>query len=464
MKCYDRFVREVIDIRRWFFTTVYSYSKVRDSLSNCIRQDKTIHDEVQFAFNEPGCNSYSLISRLSSDNLKTCKELALIRSISALEVFTVDAVREVYSANKSPFMDSTSVEYSVSEILSCGNIQELQEKYIESKCRNLHSGGFLEIQKYYRKVFDIDFTKFSHKIGEKGFGITYITQYHQIRHLIIHRLGNTDEQYRKKYNYEEQTIRLNDEDLSTWFEVLLSFASYIEKKVRKYILTVPSENEVELKVEIISKNAFSYFDPTFPIRLKKNKTIPLSLILKSKEFEESSIVVVHLHGTFAYIRKYYKALLKKCSAGEIKVLSYNVLSLAPFHPRTKQFPWEDVEKVIELLPEKPWEKNIHKKIAAQLGWSNTKVSKIINNILIEQSANIKLGIKSLELQINSTYTFALDIEPAELSARVVWQSSDPNIAAINNGTVVAVSPGCTTIHAKLSGSFTSARCTVTVRE
>ena len=116
MQCYDRFVKEITDIRRWFFTTLYSYLKVRDQFSECIKEGESVDAELELAFKESGCNSFSLVRRLSSDNIKMCKELALIRSISALEVFTVDAVREVYSSNKSPFMVNTSIEYNISDI------------------------------------------------------------------------------------------------------------------------------------------------------------------------------------------------------------------------------------------------------------------------------------------------------------------------------------------------------------
>lgn len=465
MQCYDRFVKEITDIRRWFFTTLYSYAKAREHLSECIREGESVDGELELAFKESGCNSYSLVRRLSSDNIKMCKELALIRSISALEVFTVDAVREVYSSNKSPFMANKPIEYNISEILSCENIQTLQDKYINSRCRNLHSGGFSEIQKYYNSIFKISFSDFSHKIDEKDFGISYLTQYHQMRHLIVHRLGNTDEQYRKKYNCPEATvIRLSEEDLSRWFEVILSFAFFIDKKMNKYILTPPTANEVEIKAEILSDSAFDYFEPSFPISIKKNKSIPLSMILKSKEFEESNIVTVHLQGILIYMQKYYKTLLKKCSAGELKVISYNVLSLVPSYKSKKQFPWEDVEKVIALLPEKPWEKHIHKRIAEQLGWSNSKVGQIIYNILAEQPAKISIEEKTLELRIDDSHTFALVVEPPELSNKIVWQSSDPSIVEVNDGVAVAISPGNATILARLPGSIYKAFCTVTVSE
>lgn len=112
MRSYDRFNHEIVDIRRWLFTTIYSYTTISNQLSDSMRQGESISKQATLAFNEEGCNEYSLIRRLSTDNIKTCKELALIRSISALEVFTVDTVQEVYTANKSPFLDICEVPTS----------------------------------------------------------------------------------------------------------------------------------------------------------------------------------------------------------------------------------------------------------------------------------------------------------------------------------------------------------------
>lgn len=39
--------------------------------------------------------------------------------------------------------------------------------------------------------------------------------------------------------------------------------------MNKYILTPPAANEVEIKAEILADLAFDYFDPAFPIRIKR---------------------------------------------------------------------------------------------------------------------------------------------------------------------------------------------------
>ena len=96
MKNYDRFVREINDIQRWLHTTIYSYKVATTALSTRLGNDEDVGQDITDAFNDVGYNAFSLIHRLFSDNIKMCKELALIRSISALEVYLIDSIREVY--------------------------------------------------------------------------------------------------------------------------------------------------------------------------------------------------------------------------------------------------------------------------------------------------------------------------------------------------------------------------------
>ena len=151
MVSYDRFIREIVDIRRWLHTTIYCYNVSAQFLATQMDNNEDVSQEIFRAFNETGCNIYSLVRRLSTDNIKTCKELALIRSISALEVFSIDLIKELFDVNKVPFFSDAEIKYHINEMLSCSNIEELHTKFIEQCCRNLHSGGFDEITKYYKK-------------------------------------------------------------------------------------------------------------------------------------------------------------------------------------------------------------------------------------------------------------------------------------------------------------------------
>lgn len=462
MRSYDIFIKEINDIRRWLFTTIYAYNKAYEILSKKIQNGDTVANQVAIAFNEHGCNEMSLARRLSTDNIKTCKELALIRSISALEIFTVDSVKEVFNANRSPFLSNGKIELAVGEFLSCDNMSELHNKYIEQKCRNLHSGGFEEIQKYYKNTFDIEFSHFNVKIDETVYGISFLKQYHQKRHLIVHRMGKTDEQYRKQYNTNDMTIKLDENELSTFLEVLRAFAFFLERRMSQYIMTPPIDNVVEIVVEIMDESTLEQLEPTFAIRIKKNKFIPLSSIIKSKENVYGDIYKITLSGPYDYIRKYYKILNKTGSAGKLKVKSITNLSLAPVHTKIKQYSWNDVEKVMELLPEKPWEKYIHKKIAEQLGWSNNKVSGIINYIENEKPVSLSLGRRRIMLHIGETYTFSPKVDPIELIDSIVFQSGNSNVVIVENETITAIGEGATIVTAMVLGYSYKEFCNVTV--
>lgn len=463
MKSYSRFVREINDIKRWFHTTIYSYKTTTSNLSERLNNNENIEQNVNDAFNDVGFNAYSLIHRLSTDNVKMCKELALIRSVSALEVYLIDTIREVYFSNKSPFMKKGIMEYQLGEILSCDNINDLHEKYIEKQCRQLHSGGFEDVTKFYKSRFEIDFSKFNTSVESNNYGLVQIQKYHQKRHLIIHRLGKTDEQYRKKYNSNDTTVKLTENDLAILFKVLLSFAHYVNDKTKTYITTDPPENRVEIKVEIIDDSVSDIFDPMYMIPLKKAKSLPLSILLEKIDYENDNTLTIKLHGVFAYIRKYYKLLKKIESSGKIKVLTYEVVYQVSNKKTIKQYTWSDVEKVIEQLPEKPWEKNIHKKIAHNLGWSNTKVFGIINNIINEQTNALKITPKRKILNIGETYTITLNIENTPVED-VEWKTDNDKVAIISCGTVSAISPGFARISARVPGTANYDVCTIIVCE
>lgn len=463
MVSYDHFIREIVDIRRWLHTTIYSYEVSAQFLSELMENGEDVSHHIAKAFDEVGCNANSLIHRLSADNIKTCKELALIRSVSALEVFAIDSIREIFEINKAPFFSDSEVKYHINEMLSCSNIEELQTKFIAQCCRNLHSGGFEDICRYYKKTFDIDFQKFNTCINSQCYGLPYIQQHHQMRHLIVHRLGRTDEQYRKKYNTSDANIKLSENDLSTFFQTLLAFSRYINERMETYITTNPPENEIAIKVEIIDPSAMSLFKPTYAMNIKKSLQLPLSALFKSIQYESNSIFTMYLHGAFIYLRKYYKQLKKHESAGELRILSYEIISLIRPKQKVRQFEWADVQKVIELLPEKPWEKNIHKKIAQQLGWSNNKVNKIISNILIEKPSEIYIQPRRITLKINSDFTLTLHI-PDALKGKIEWKSSNNDIATVTDGVISTISPGCVEISASVVNTTNYASCTVTVAE
>ncbi len=314
----------------------------------------------------------------------------------------------------------------------------------------------------YFDCYKIEFSKFNYKTEKNGYGITYLKQWHQKRHLIVHRLGQTDEQYRKKYNSDESYIILNEQELSDLFDVMKKFADYIEKKLSQYVLTHQADNVVEIIVEVIHETALQHLEPTFEIKVKKNNYIPLSVILKTKEVKHDGIYTITLSGIYAYIRKYYKILRKAESAGKLKIISMETISLAPTNRKIKPQPWDDVERVLKILPEKPWKKHIHKEIAKQLGWSNSKVHSIISYINNEKEISLSQIKKSITLNLGEEYTFLPTIKPAELIDNICFYSPDSSAIEVNNRTIVAIGEGEAIVSVMVTGTSYKEICHVTV--
>lgn len=462
MKSYDKFIREIQDIQRWLHTTIYSYKIASNDLTCKLSRNENVEQNVNDAFNDSGYNVFSLIHRLSTDNIKMCKELALIRSISALEVYLIDSIREVYSANKSPFMKKGAIEYQLGEILSCTDINELHDKYIEKQCRQLHSGGLEDITKFYKSKFDIDFTKFNTSINSKTYGLHQIKQYHQKRHLIVHRLGKTDDHYRKTYNTSATEIKLDETDLAIFFKLLMQFAYYINNKTEMYVTTSAPENRIAIKIEMRDTSVGEVFDPAYTIPINKDTSLPLSALLEKVEYESDIVFTIKLHGALAYIRKYYKMLKKIASSGKIKILSYETISLIVKKKSVKQYAWADVEKVIELLPEKPWPKNIHKEIAEKLGWSYTKVFGIINNIINEQPNILHLNPRTKTLNTGDSFEITVDAQGIPIE-KIEWKTNNDTVAMVDCGTISAISPGLAQISARIPGTTNYDVCTIVVK-
>lgn len=79
---------------------------------------------------------------------------------------------------------------------------------------------------------------------------------------------------------------------------------------------------------------------------------------------------------------------------------------------------------------------------------------------------VTLNKTALVLDLNGTKKEDLKatVEPAGADQKVTWQSSDPSIATVANGTVTAVKVGKTTITATVPGTKLTATCAVEVKD
>ncbi|MFY7938600.1 MAG: hypothetical protein ACOVOQ_14555 [Flavobacterium sp.] len=156
------------------------------------------------------------------------RQLILINTITALEVFLTDIILEIFKRDMKPFKQNEPITFQRNYLLSLSSIDNLKEEIISKDFRNLTSGGLAQIVKYYAKNFDID-------IKNIGINFNEIEEIHTRRHLFVHRNGVIDNEYVNKYpEYGfrvSQQLKLDHEYLLYALEKISQFATLINKQL-----------------------------------------------------------------------------------------------------------------------------------------------------------------------------------------------------------------------------------------
>ena len=162
-------------------------------------------------------------------NEYTCfKELILIRLVSVMEVFLSEEIQEIFIGRKDLFYTEQKISFDYYTLLSANSIGTLWGELITKKCRSLQAQGFNTVKKFYEKTFHFDFSSL---ISE----VSFLNKIYDMRHLLVHKLGHTDEEYRKKYNYPNKFISVSTEDLECAFASLIKLSEFIDQSTIKLI-------------------------------------------------------------------------------------------------------------------------------------------------------------------------------------------------------------------------------------
>ncbi len=254
------------------------------------------------------------------------RELIFIRIISALEAFFTDSLRDVYVHTTAPFKNQDSaIQYTAGEILSCRSLDDLQNKILARDRRKLTSGGIFEAEKYYKKIFDIDF------VAHATYGS--IKEYYDRRNLFVHSLGmsesgvrliaKTDRQYKVKYKTSSRELEVPGPYLSSCISDVGSFAADIHTGLIEIITRHEEQedddldeprNRLSLKIELKAIN-LKEFEPRFRFKLGDN-VYSLSTFIESHKKTDQILEMV-LIGWEGALSKYYNLVKKLKSEGKI---------------------------------------------------------------------------------------------------------------------------------------------------
>jgi hypothetical protein len=277
------------------------------------------------------------------------------------------------------------------EALSIHSTAALREKILSKELRQLHSVGIQEIAKFYDRHFKIKFSECMQGIGS-------LWEIHERRHVLVHRLGRADQQYRHKYHYTKKApLTVEPSYLRDAFAVIESLVESVVKKATEVasaqqegITAEPATLEVELEVAAASEAAGRLLSRRFHFvvnsRTAGDRTVALSdILVLSRKGEQGRVLV--LSGEREDVRGYLNEIKKCEKKGLLSVLGITIHGQASellSEPRDSTLPLATLEEIARRLPKRPWPKSIHKEVARAIGVSNTQCSRAMTQILNDE--------------------------------------------------------------------------------
>ncbi len=387
MEAYDKFQTEFAHLEMLLASTLFAYDET--ILRSTQRAKEGFIDRKEPIFRTlAGGNEFKLANTLKSLHNKYKKsfrtilrETIFVRAISVLEVFLIDTVREILLARKDLFLNSEIVTISYPHLLSFKNSSEIFSYVINKECRNLQNGGFKDINKYFRNRLKIELNNFNEPLR-------IIFEYHDKRHLIVHRLGSTDKEYRHKYATEAKRVNISEKYLISAFKNIRAFCDFVLNESLQIINS--ADNCLIETDDSFAKIAVKTLDQKGSEAIKANYIFSFDdnvMQLKDLNFrtvkENDDIYNIIIAGDINFLKRYI-AILKRLEFNKsIEIINIELTEAKPSKKKNVPISIEMFEKIRNLLPPQPWEKGMHKIIASKLGVSNKAVQSVIKKLISE---------------------------------------------------------------------------------
>src|SRR5204862_1595218 len=123
------------------------FSKTSESLLYAIHtgelepQSFVLFDNKDLESHELLRGAHNFLHKVKTQFPRYLREAIFVRLISALEVFLIDSVRDIFLARRDLFYSADKVEFAVSEVLSADSISQVWTKVINRELRKLHGRG-----------------------------------------------------------------------------------------------------------------------------------------------------------------------------------------------------------------------------------------------------------------------------------------------------------------------------------
>ncbi|MFA7302828.1 MAG: hypothetical protein WC030_03715 [Candidatus Paceibacterota bacterium] len=338
------FTVELKRLKQLALMATYSFDQTSKALIDETRKPE-FNKDLKIVLSKSSGDSaetYQILRRLKSQAPRYLQELLFTRSISALEVFLIDSIRELERVVPEKLKTQGPISYTREQILSFASMDDLQRSLIDQDCRQLSSGGFQEITTFYRSKFQIDYRSLHP-------GINVLNEYHDRRHLLVHKLGQVDDGYRHRYS---STAKLLSVDMPYLIEVidnLLIFSEELNTKIAKELFGIKSPPAPGM-----SRNLYVFdikdsdtlpdcLKPAYQVRRGAN-AVSLSSLLLNSSIQHGRFRTV-LEGDVEVMDLYAKAIYRAHVTGKLKVRFANPKKLHKLF-----FPNKNRDKWIQAAP------------------------------------------------------------------------------------------------------------------
>jgi len=315
---------------------------------------------------------------------RTLRETIFVRLVSALEVFLTDIVREVYAARRDLLESDTNIELSYRYLSSLRTTSDLISFLVDRDCRALTSGGFKKTTKYYKERLGIDIAGSSH--------FNALSEIHERRHLLVHRLGYTDEQYRHMYGSDTRRVSIDESFLLESIKTMRDFAAEVVNRADSIIAAKPpariqkGHNEVLLELELRSHKADQMTSPDYTF-LYNERYYSLRDMLVERSVV-GTCVALRLRGDKKVIRVFLRKIKGLATAKELIIMTPSKTTNA------KELSAATIERVRQALPSGPWDRMAAKAVAKATGLKWRTVEAAIRHLRLSGINETEFAPKS----------------------------------------------------------------------
>ncbi len=372
--------KQLEELNGYYKSSLFAFNQVQVIQNNFKEIKASISpDTADLIFKKPKVDHISRKRWRTHDPLVFLRELIHVRIMSILEVYLIENIKFIFLHNKHPFKSDTVIKITNRELLSYKTTTELYEKIINHESRQLSSGGFEKIVQFYTNKLRID-------IASIYPGRNVIEEYYDRRHLLVHRLGNTDHQFRSKYNTPKKGITIEELYLTKLLEDILKYTSEVRRLTDELIANDSSQHDENGEREIIFKfkslisGTPDFLNPKFEFWANDKLISIKDIVVKIKVLEDDYIEVT-VGGAYTLVTEYYKVvkrtikqkkkfksfqMLKMMDDGKYKGKEKGVKKARKKKKKYIRLTDGEIEQIKNELPQQPWVKGIHKIVAENL--------------------------------------------------------------------------------------------------